>query len=232
MWQLSETVDGMADGCNALGLPVIGGNVSLYNESGGKDIDPTPVVGVLALVDKLVSPPPGWTWHEGDTVIVVGNAPSNPSLAGSRWATKQGLRGGTLPEFDPAVLGNTAQFVANEVSFICAGNESDLTAVHDIAGGGLVGAIAEIASVSGVGLVSSAVTSPVDLLVETPGRFIVATSNPDAFVARAAHAGVTTTVLGTARGTVVKLGEAFEAHVATIRERRTGALDESLRAAG
>ena len=47
MWQLSEAIDGMAEACRALGLPVIGGNVSLYNESGGADIDPTPVVGLL-----------------------------------------------------------------------------------------------------------------------------------------------------------------------------------------
>jgi phosphoribosylformylglycinamidine synthase len=232
MWQLSETVDGMAEGCNALGLPIIGGNVSLYNESGGKDIDPTPVIGVLGLVETLTTPPPGWTWSEGETVIVVGNAPADPSLAGSRWATAQGRRGGALPAFDAALLGATSAFIAQEVSSICAGNESDLTAVHDIAGGGLVGAIAEIASVSGVGLDSSVITRPVDLLVETPGRFIIATSNPEAFVARAAAAGVTTTVLGEARGTVVKLGEAFSTHVATIAERRGGALDRSMRAAG
>ena len=53
MWQLSECIDGMAEACGALSLPVIGGNVSLYNESGGADIDPTPVLGVLGLVDAV-----------------------------------------------------------------------------------------------------------------------------------------------------------------------------------
>ena len=47
MWQLSEAIDGMAEACRAFDLPVVGGNVSLYNESRGRDIDPTPVVGVL-----------------------------------------------------------------------------------------------------------------------------------------------------------------------------------------
>ena len=232
MWQLSETVDGLADGCNALSLPVIGGNVSLYNESGGNDIDPTPVLGVLALVESLTTPPPGWTWSDGETVIVVGNAPSEPSLAGSRWATMKGRRGGHLPAFDAALLGETAAFIAKEVSWILAGNPSDLTAVHDIASGGLVGALAEIASVAGVGLTSNAVTSPVDLLVETPGRFVVATSNPTAFLERAAQSGITTSVLGVAGGSELKLGSAFSAHVATIAERRSGSLDESLRSAG
>ena len=60
MWQLSESIDGMADACRKLGLPVVGGNVSLYNESGGADIDPTPVVAVLGVIDELVRrPPPG-----------------------------------------------------------------------------------------------------------------------------------------------------------------------------
>ena len=72
MWQLSEAIDGMAEACEGLGLPVIGGNVSLYNESGGNDIDPTPVVGLLGVVDSSIAPPPGWAWREGDTVVLVG----------------------------------------------------------------------------------------------------------------------------------------------------------------
>ena len=59
MWQLSECIDGMAESCNALSLPVIGGNVSFYNESGGADIDPTPVLGVLGLLDAVHAPTAG-----------------------------------------------------------------------------------------------------------------------------------------------------------------------------
>src|SRR5271155_373612 len=64
MWQLSESIDGMTEACLGLGLPVIGGNVSLYNESGGNDIDPTPVIGVLGLVDELAARPPGIGWTD------------------------------------------------------------------------------------------------------------------------------------------------------------------------
>ncbi len=74
MWQLSECIDGMAEACRALSLPVIGGNVSLYNESGGADIDPTPVLGLLGLVEALHAPPPGLAWREGDTVVLLGPA--------------------------------------------------------------------------------------------------------------------------------------------------------------
>src|SRR5205814_7902494 len=59
MWQLSEAIDGMGDACRALSIPVIGGNVSLYNESRGRDIHPTPVVRVLGIIDRLVERRPG-----------------------------------------------------------------------------------------------------------------------------------------------------------------------------
>ena len=72
MWQFSECIDGMAEACRALGLPVIGGNVSFYNESGGADIDPTPVFGVLGLVDVLRAARPGLAWREGDTFVLLG----------------------------------------------------------------------------------------------------------------------------------------------------------------
>ena len=91
MWQLSESIDGMADACRALSLPVIGGNVSLYNESGGADIDPTPVLGVLGLVDEVQAPPPGPAWADGDTVVLLGaRAASDGSfpLEGTRWASE------------------------------------------------------------------------------------------------------------------------------------------------
>jgi len=84
MWQLSEAIDGMSKACIALDLPVIGGNVSLYNESGGSDIPPTPVIGALGLVELLESRPPGIGWEAGATVLVVhplvGETPGN-----SKW---------------------------------------------------------------------------------------------------------------------------------------------------
>ena len=80
MWQLSESIDGMTEACLGLGLPVIGGNVSLYNESGGHDIDPTPVVGLLGVIDSLVAPPP----HSGNassSARPIRSSPSSSSAA-------------------------------------------------------------------------------------------------------------------------------------------------------
>src|SRR4051794_13320743 len=103
MWQLSEAIDGMGDACRALSVPVIGGNVSLYNESRGRDIDPTPVVGVLGLIDRLVERPPGVTLVDGGELLVLGPDPTMArQLAGSRWAADRGMRGGRLPDLDLA----------------------------------------------------------------------------------------------------------------------------------
>ncbi len=125
MWQLIESIEGMAEACESLGLPVIGGNVSLYNESGGRDIDPTPVIGLLGVIERLVSPPPGWNWRDGDALVLVGDRLASGDeafpLGGSRWATRRGRRGGRLFEIDLDALAASVSFVAHEVARICAG---------------------------------------------------------------------------------------------------------------
>src|SRR4051794_34396753 len=84
MWQFSEVVDGMSEACRALDLPVVGGNVSFYNESDGRDIDPTPVVGVVGLLEQLESVPPPAALRDGDAIVLVGPETS-PEFGGSEW---------------------------------------------------------------------------------------------------------------------------------------------------
>ena len=76
MWELSEAVDGMAEACRALDLPVVGGNVSLYNESSGEDISPTPVVAALGVIDNLVTRPPGMALRRDDSIVLLGHRSS------------------------------------------------------------------------------------------------------------------------------------------------------------
>ena len=92
MWQLSEAVDGMAEACSQFNIPVVGGNVSLYNESQGNNIDPTPIVGLIGVINNLETPPPGVTWNEGDRLMVIG--PSAKGLSGSAWAFARNARNG------------------------------------------------------------------------------------------------------------------------------------------
>jgi phosphoribosylformylglycinamidine synthase II len=232
MWQLSESVDGMAEACRALGVPVVGGNVSLYNESGGRDIDPTPVVGVLGLVDELRAAPPGWSWSEGDAVVLVGERRANGErpfpLAGSRFARARGRENGTLPGFDADVLAQTAAFVAGEVARVVAGQASDLTAVHDVSGGGLAVALAEMAAVAGRGVTAPEIESRDELFTEAPGRYLLATSDAPALLARAADAGVPAVVIGQAGGDLVELATTVRLSLGEVAARRAGSLTSAL----
>jgi phosphoribosylformylglycinamidine synthase len=232
MWQLSESVDGMALACEGLSVPVIGGNVSLYNESGGRDIDPTPVVGLLGVIDSLVAPPPGWNWRDGDAIVLVGHreaAGANPfPLAGSRWATRRGRRGGQLASFEATRLVSTFNFVTAEVASICAGQGSDVTAVHDVSGGGLAAALAEMAAETGIGVNIARLEGHAELFAEFPGRFVVATSNAEALVARALAAGVPVTILGSVGGANVHLGGLIDVTLSRVTAHRAGALEEAL----
>ena len=232
MWQLSETIDGMAEACLALDLPVVGGNVSLYNESGGIDIDPTPVVGLLGVVDSLVAPPPGWSWREGDTVVLVGARHASGErafpLGGSRWATRRGRRGGRLASFDASSFRPTVDFVSREIAAICAGGLSDVTAVHDVSSGGLALALAEMVAATHIGLLVGDVESHGELFSEFPGRFVMATSDLEAFLARASAAGVPAEALGVIGGTVLRIGSYVDLDVERVAERSVGALKTAL----
>jgi phosphoribosylformylglycinamidine synthase len=231
MWQLSEAIDGLAEACRALEIPVIGGNVSLYNESGGADIHPTPVLGVLGGVPSLVSPPPGWGWSEGDAVLLVGvdrASDENPwPLAGSLYAVRSAQNGGRPGDVHFGEFRRTADFVAGEVARICAGKSSDLTGVHDVASGGLALALAEMVTAASCGLRVENVVRD-ELFSEFPGRFVVATTNPAEFVRRADDARVPVRVLGIAGGDSLDLGSSVRLDVGTIRQRSRRALDDAL----
>ncbi len=236
MWQLSESIDGMTEACVGLGLPVIGGNVSLYNESGGHDIDPTPVVGLLGVVDSLVAPPPGWAWQNGDDIVLVGTRHANSHvrfpLGGSKWATRRGRRGGHLAHFDAETLSAAIDFVVDEIAAICAGEPSDVTAVHDVGGGGLAVALAEMVAVTGLGADVGELESHGELFAEFPGRFVMATNDLAAFLGRAGVAGVTVTRLGTVGGEELRIGSLINLSVSQVTSRRRDALEDSLAALG
>jgi phosphoribosylformylglycinamidine synthase subunit PurL len=177
MWQLSEAVDGMAEACRALSVPVIGGNVSLYNESRGRDIDPTPVVGTLGLVDRLQRRPPGVGLVGGHQLLLLGAGPDAGdeaaiSLAGSRWAVElRGHRGGRLPHLDVELHCRLLSLVSELVG-------SDLVSgVHDVSEGGLGVALAEMAVRSGVGFRVRGIADHASLFGEGPSRVVVCVSS-------------------------------------------------------
>jgi phosphoribosylformylglycinamidine synthase II len=165
MWQLSESIDGMADACRAFDVPVIGGNVSLYNESQGTDIDPTPVIGMLGVVDRLDRRPPGVGLVDGGRLVLIGS--TEPEVAGSRWARARGARGGRLPILDAALHLRVADVVRRLVG------GGLLLGAHDVSGGGLGVAIAEMAVRSGIGATVARVPDAHHLFSESPSRVVV-----------------------------------------------------------
>ncbi len=221
MWQLSECIDGMTAACRALSLPVIGGNVSLYNESGGSDIDPTPVLGVLGLVDAVRAQPPGLAWSEGDAVVLLGartGGDGSLPLEGTRWATeRRDHRSGVVPTVDFAAHAALCAFVAGLVAAQVGGTSgADLVrAVHDVSGGGLAVALAEMAAAGATGCVLAGI-DPAELFTELPSRFIVATPDPDELCARAAAAGTPAAVLGRAGGDRLSLGDLVDLPVRAV----------------
>jgi len=229
MWQLSECIDGMAEACRALSLPVIGGNVSLYNESGGADIDPTPVLGVLGLVDAVTARPPGRAWSNGDTVVLLGarSAPDRSfPLEGTRWATeRRDHRTGDVPAVDFATHATLCAFVAGLIAAQVGGAVGDgpVHAVHDVSGGGLALALAEMAAAAGTGCALD-VEDAAELFTELPSRFVVATPVPDELCARATALGIPAAVLGRAGGDRFALGGLVDLPLEALREAEEGNL--------
>jgi phosphoribosylformylglycinamidine synthase len=196
MWQLAEAVDGLGEACRALRIPVIGGNVSLYNESRGRDIDPTPVVGVLGVIDRLERRPPGAGLVDGHRLVVLGPATA-PNLAGSRLAAEHGLaRLGVLPPCDLEAVAATATLVRD---LVAAGSA---TGAHDVAEGGVLAALAEMAVGGGVGFQVARLHTLADLFGESPGRVVlcVAAEALAGVVAAAEAAGVEAARIGLATG--------------------------------
>jgi phosphoribosylformylglycinamidine synthase len=142
-WQLTESVQGLADACRALGVPVVGGNVSLYNEGSEGPIYPTPVVGLVGwLPDPAQAAGIGFA-GEGDTVALIG--PYAPRLAGSELAK---LLGEPLEPLDPVDL--DAQRAALDV-VRQAVRDGHVASAHDVSDGGLACALAESCMAGGVG---------------------------------------------------------------------------------
>ncbi|MGH3649103.1 MAG: phosphoribosylformylglycinamidine synthase subunit PurL [Acidimicrobiia bacterium] len=143
MWQFRESIEGMSEACEALGVPVVGGNVSFYNETAGTDIHPTPVVGMLGLADPMPADPPRLgRAMEGMEIWVVGPAATG-NLAGSAVQRLDGELGGfpTPPDHETGVI---MVELANRLAH-------EAPVLHDISDGGLAVALAEICIASGVG---------------------------------------------------------------------------------
>ena len=169
MWQFAETVRGLADGCLEMGLPVTGGNVSFYNQTGPVAILPTPVIGVLGVIQDVRARTP-MSFDKADLdLYLIGSTQAD--LAGSEWAFLHNQRVGQTPNAD----------LARElrlIELLLAGN-SFFVAAHDLSQGGLSAGLTEMVLRHQVGATISLVNVGIALLSESPGRVIVAIEPSD-----------------------------------------------------
>lgn len=171
MWQFSEAVRGLADGCVTLGIPVTGGNVSFYNQTGTTPILPTPVVGVLGVIDDVNRRiPTGFGTEPGETLILLGDTADE--FDGSIWAqVAHDHLGGTPPKVDLA----REQLLAQVLT--AASRDGLVSAAHDLSEGGLIQAVVEsaLAGETGCRLLLPEGADPfVALFSESAGRVLVA----------------------------------------------------------
>ncbi len=145
MWQFAEAVRGLADGCQELGIPVTGGNVSLYNQTAGRAIHPTPVVGVMGTFDDVGRrTPSGYErWADGQAIYLLGT--TGDELDGSEFARGRGHLGGTPPQVDLATEKTLGEILIN------ASRDGMIDAAHDLSEGGLAAGLAEMSLRFGVG---------------------------------------------------------------------------------
>jgi phosphoribosylformylglycinamidine synthase II len=217
MWQFRESVDGISEACEALGIPVVGGNVSFYNETDGVDIHPTPVIGMLGLADPMPLDPPRLSRaSEGMEVWEIGPAPTS-NLAGS---AAQRVIQGVLTGRPTSPAPDTARGVID----LAAGLAHSAPVLHDISDGGLAVALAEICIAAGVG--ATIVDIDTDLLFsEDPHRFVAvfepgSVELPDGFGRKVGTMGGQTLTLG--RAEPIPLGLLVETHRDAIPRRMAG----------
>ncbi|GAB3140747.1 phosphoribosylformylglycinamidine synthase subunit PurL [Amycolatopsis stemonae] len=171
MWQFEQAVHGLADGCVELGIPVTGGNVSFFNQTGSTAILPTPVIGVLGVIDDVTRRiPTGIGAEAGETLLLLGE--THDELDGSAWARElHGHLGGVPPRVDLA-----REKLLGEI-LVAGSRDGMISAAHDLSDGGLIQTLVETVLIGqcGARVFLDADQDPfVQLFSESAGRVLVA----------------------------------------------------------
>jgi phosphoribosylformylglycinamidine synthase len=219
MGQIVRAIDGMAEACRALDFPVVSGNVSLYNETNGDGIPPTPTVGAVGLLPDYARRAGFGGLKAGDALVLIGE--THGEMGASLYLREVlGREEGAPPQVDLVLERRAGDLVRR---LIRAGQA---TVVHDLSDGGLVAAAAEIALAANVGLVLNATShehAHFYLFGEDQGRYLIATTDPEALIAQAQAAQVHASVAGHARGDALASAQGlFSLPLATLREAHEG----------
>ncbi|MFN3816947.1 phosphoribosylformylglycinamidine synthase subunit PurL [Brevundimonas sp.] len=222
MGQIVRAIDGMAEACAALDFPVVSGNVSLYNETNGVAIPPTPTVGAVGLLPNYDVTTGFAGMVEGDTLVLIGD--THGELGASIYLREVlGREDGAPPPVDLKLERKTGDFVRGLIE---AGK---LTVVHDLSDGGLIGAAADLALASDTGVVLDATSEQhahILLFAEDQARYLVAVQDAEALIAATREAGLHASVVGRAGGTDFASRGLFSIPLAELRRRHEGWLPD------
>lgn len=222
MWQFAEACRGLKDACVELGIPVTGGNVSLYNQTGETAILPTPVVAVLGVIEDVRRRTPSSFQAADERILLLGT--TREELSGSEWAhVVHGHLGGRPPAVDLAAERSLAELLADLVGVA--------TSAHDLSDGGLAQALAEAGMVSGIGAtVALEGDAFVGLFSESAARAIVTVpaDRVDAARALAERHGVPVAEVGTTGGDALVVEGAFDVPLEELRAAWTATLPTAL----
>jgi phosphoribosylformylglycinamidine synthase len=211
MWQFSESVRALADGALEMGLPVTGGNVSFYNQTGAVAILPTPVIGVLGVIDDVRRAIPLSYKKAGLELILLGETWED--FDGGEWAHLQKHLGGLPPQVNLKHEMRLGKLMSDA--------RDQIAAAHDLSDGGLAVAISEMALAAKIG---ANVNIPEDhfvhLFSETPGRIMIAIESEkvDEFIGRAINLEITTTRIGKTGGDQLIFENLFSISIAEMRK--------------
>jgi phosphoribosylformylglycinamidine synthase subunit PurL len=222
MWQFAEACRGLADACRELGTPVTGGNVSLYNQTGDQAIHPTPVVGVLGVIDDVARRTPIAFAQEGQLLYLLGE--TREELGGSAWSQVAHGHLGGLP---PAVDLERERLLADIL--IAASRDGMIDAAHDLSDGGLIQALAESCLKGGNGarvVVPDGLSPFVFLFSESQGRALVAVPRSEEvrFNDMCSARGLPAARIGVVDGEEIEVQGQFSVPLRELREAHEGAL--------
>ena len=222
MWQFAEATRGLAEACTVLETPVTGGNVSFYNSTAGTPINPTPVVGVLGLIEDVARRTPMGFARAGEAILLLGD--TRDELGGSEWAWSQHQHlGGRPPQVDLAGEQALARVL------ITGSRDGLLSSAHDLSDGGLGQALVESALSKGIGAeiaLQAGLSAFIQLFSESAGRALVSVSpeKEQAFTELCAAQGVPVTRLGSTGGDRLAIEGVLTASLDELRDAFEGTL--------
>jgi phosphoribosylformylglycinamidine synthase len=218
MGQIVAAIEGMAEACRALDFPVVSGNVSLYNETNGAAIPPTPTVGAVGLIPDYARRAGFKGLKAGDTLVLIG---ATHGEIGSSLYLREilGREEGAPPPVDLALERKTGDFVRGMI------RSGEARVVHDLSDGGLIAGVAEMALAANVGVtLNAAPQEPAHFhfFGEDQARYLIATTNPDGLIAKARAAGLNASVVGAAGGEALASADLFSVPLAGLRDAHEG----------